>query len=794
LQQQRMIGTTISHYRILEQLGQGGMGIVYKAEDTRLHRLVALKFLPPQMSGNEDAKQRFMQEARAASALDHANICSIFDIGEAPVPGSDATQLFIVMAFYDGQTLKYRLQEGALPVAECVDIGSQLASGLQRAHAAGIVHRDMKPANIMVTDHGEVKILDFGVAKLAGGLELTQTGSTLGTAAYMSPEQARNESVDHRTDLWSLGIILYEMMTGRRPFEGDYDAAIAYAILNEAHPPIKTLRPEVPHEVAAVVDELLQKDPSNRYQSAAELSAVLEDVRASSGGSAGKDERRVKRSGWTKAQLFSAAAALSAVILVAIVGLFLNYSGGVDGQPAPATSSGTEQARAIAVLPFTDLSPGRDHEYIGDGIAEELMYGLSKLKDLRVAARSSTFYFKDKNEDIGTIAEQLSVDLVLEGSVRRDGDNLRVTAELVNAADGFQLWSERYDRRIDDVFAVQEDITRSIVDALQIELTGAESSRLSQHGTENLAAYTLYLQGRQQWNSRTEEGLGRSVDLFQQAIELDPDYARAYAGLADALTISADWGHLPALDAFERGREAAETAVRIDPDLAEGYVALAMIHGQFDRRLESAKSLFEKALSLDPDYATGHQWFAEMLQALGEYDASGIHLRRALELDPLSPIINASQPIPYVSSRDFQEALRWSKRSLEVFPDFDMGRFHLSWSYFGLGDRRQALEEADKCQLIDCLGLSAMILALDGNDVDARAILLRIEEIDGGSISPIGEAWAHIGLGEYDAAFELLNEAAGLGNSYLNYFAWTMYDPIRNDPRFRDLLTLLGYP
>ncbi len=229
-----MIGTTISHYRIIEQLGQGGMGIVYKAEDTRLHRLVALKFLPPQMSGNEDAKQRFMQEARAASALDHANICSIFDIGEAPVPGSDTKQLFIVMAFYDGQTLKYRLQDGALPVAECVDIGSQLASGLQRAHAAGIVHRDMKPANIMVTDHGEVKILDFGVAKLAGGLELTQTGSTLGTAAYMSPEQARNEAVDHRTDLWSLGIILYEMMTGRRPFEGDYDAAIAYAILNEA--------------------------------------------------------------------------------------------------------------------------------------------------------------------------------------------------------------------------------------------------------------------------------------------------------------------------------------------------------------------------------------------------------------------------------------------------------------------------------------------------------------------------------------------------------------------------------
>ncbi|MDX1739732.1 MAG: protein kinase [Rhodothermales bacterium] len=806
-----MIGTTISHYRIIEQLGRGGMGVVYKAEDTRLHRPVALKFLPPQRSGNEEAKQRFMQEARAASALDHANICSIFDIGEAPQPFGggvaakavtssgiapglpEATQLFIVMAFYEGQTLKYRLDDGPLPVDDCVDIGSQIAVGLQCAHEAGIVHRDIKPANIMVTDRGEVKILDFGVAKLAGGHELTKIGSTLGTAAYMSPEQARSEVVDHRADLWSLGVILYEMMAGRRPFEGDYEAAIAYSILNAEPTPVENLRADIPVHVSEVVHRLLSKDPDARFQSAAEAVAALQGAATTSPTIASSTPRRADPSAPAQRRLPRAAvwAAAAVVVLTAAIFGIRGLTG--SSEPAVEPTTAPEGPRAIAVLPFTDLSPDRDSEYMGDGIAEELIYALSKLKNMQVAARTSSFYFKGRNEDINSIAEQLGVDLVLDGSIRRDGEALRVTAELVNAADGFQLWSERYDRRVDDVFAVQEDITRAIVDALQIELTGAESTRLNQRGTENLEAYTLYLRGRQQWNLRTREGLANSVELFKQAIDRDPNYARAHAGLADAYIITADWGFMPGQIAREQGLAAAKQAIALDPDLPEGIIAMAAIDAWYDHNYESAISRFEKALQLDPGYATGHQWLGEVLSGVGRCREGADHMKRAIELDPLSPIINSAQSLPYLCLRDYDEVERLSLRALDVFPGFDLTRTWLAFAHMGKGDLDRAEEIVTDCGSGDCAAVRGMIWGIRGQTEKARAILQSREITELESQRLIFQSWIHIGMGELDEAFDLLNASIPGGNSYLIYVGtWEIYDSLRDHPRYATLMEDLG--
>ncbi|MBT8400288.1 MAG: hypothetical protein KJO98_07415, partial [Rhodothermia bacterium] len=465
-----------------------------------------------------------------------------------------------------------------------------------------------------------------------------------------------------------------------------------------------------------------------------------------------------------------------------------------DDAPAAATSAQQpEGPRAIAVLPFTDLSPNRDSEYMSDGIAEELIYALSKLQNLSVAARTSSFYFKGRNEDVSRIAEQLNVNLVLNGSVRRDGEALRVTAELVNASDGFQLWSERYNRQVDDVFAVQEDITRSIVEALQIELTGAESTRLNQRGTESLEAYTNYLRGRQQWNLRTRAGLENAIELLEQAIEYDPNYARAYAGLADAYIIAAEWGYMPAPVARDHARTATKQALALDPDLPEGYVALAAIEGWYKYDFDYAIAMFEEALELDPRYATGHQWFGLVLAAVGRCEDAADHSERALELDPLSPIIIASQTMPYLCLRDYDEAERLASRALALFPQFDLNRVYLSLAYMGKSDLVSAQKAVTNCELGDCIALNGMINAIRGQTEEAREALRDPAVTERESAEPVFQAWIYIGLGDFDAAFDRLYEAIPQGNSYLMFVRyWPLYDPLRDDPRFDRLLSDLG--
>jgi len=449
------------------------MGVVYKAEDTRLERAVALKFLPAEVLRYPDSKKRFVQEARAASALDHPNICTIYEIDETP-----EGQTFIAMAYYAGETLEEKLDKGEIAPADACDITEKIAKGLAEAHKKGIIHRDIKPSNIFLTEDGHVKIIDFGLAKLAQQTKLTKEHTTLGTVRYMSPEQARGDEVDHRMDIWSLGVLCYEMLTGRAPFRDDYDQAVIYSILNETPEKIRTLRPDVPPAVEKIIGKSLAKNPEERYERIEDLINDLQSVE--------------------KASL--------------------------------STPSGEEpgrEKRSIAVLPFVDMSPEKDQEYFCDGLAEELINALAHIRSLRVAARTSAFSFRGGNYDIFEIGRKLKVDTVLEGSIRKAGNRLPITAQLVGTADGYHLWSEKYDRNMEDIFAIQDEISLAIVDKLKIELLGDEESMLVKRGTDNLEAYDLYMRGRFFWEKRGLS-LKTAIGYFKRAIELNPDYALAH--------------------------------------------------------------------------------------------------------------------------------------------------------------------------------------------------------------------------------------------------------------------------
>lgn len=432
-----MIGKTVRHYRILEKLGQGGMAVVYKAEDTKLRRTVALKFLRPGITTDPNASARLTQEAQAAAALDHPNICSVYDIDEAE------GQTYIAMAYIDGQTLRQKVEKGPLGIGEAANIAWQVSEGLRKAHEQGVIHRDIKPGNIMVTEKGSVKITDFGLAKLSWGEDLTRTATVVGTVAYMSPEQASGRRVDHRTDIWALGCVLYEMLTGVRPFRGDYDQAVTQAILKENPLPVSRSRRDCPPELEALVHKCLQKDPRNRFSDAASLSNALRPFGAS------------------------------------------------ESSVSPARSGSTPHRPSIAVLPFIDMSPHRDQEYFCDGIGAELINALTHIRDFRVVARTSAFAFKGKNLDVREIGRRLSVDTVLEGSIRKAGTKLRVTAQLINVGDGYHLWSEKFDRDLEDLFAIQDEISTAIVDNLKVKLLPNERAAVEKQHTQNPEAYNL---------------------------------------------------------------------------------------------------------------------------------------------------------------------------------------------------------------------------------------------------------------------------------------------------------------
>ena len=740
-----MIGRTISHYRVIEKLGEGGMGIVYKAEDTKLKRLVALKFLLPQAFENAEHRERFIREAQTAAVLDHPNICTIFEIDETD------ELIFIAMAYVEGVSLKDKIRTGPLGAEEALDIAAQVAQGLEAAHKHGIVHRDIKSTNIMVTPSNVVKIMDFGLAKMAGNAEISKTTRSIGTAAYMSPEQGRGARVDHRTDIWSLGVVMYELLAGDLPFKGEYDAAVIYSLVNEDPVSIGELRPDLPDSVRRIVERAMEKSPEDRFQTAAEmLTSLRSPLKWAGAGTGGRKDLRSDKS--------------------------------------------------IAVLSFADVSRGRELEYLCDGIAEEIIGALTKLDGIRVVARTSAFSFKGKNEDVRTIARKLNVDTVLEGSVRKADNRLRITAQLINAADGYHLWSERYDRQMEDVFAIQDEITLAIVNKLKVSLLGGEREALVKRSTEDVEAYNLYLKGRYFWNKRTETGYLKSLEYFRQAIDKDPTYAVAHAGIADSYDLLGWYGYLAPEEAFPRARTAAERARELDPTLAEAHASLGWINANYDWDWGAAEREYEKALELNPSYATAHQWYSEFLTYMGRHDESIAEGHKAQELDPLSIIINNDVGQVYYFARRYDEAIAQLRKTLEMDPDFAVAHFLLGLALAQKARHEEAIEEGRIAMTLagedDTLILSQLgvIYALSGKEAKAREVLADLDALSREKYaSPFPVALVHAGLGENDEAFEWLGRACDRRDHWVETLkVHPVLDGLRGDARYSKLLLATG--
>ena len=590
-----MEGQTFSHYTILERLGGGGMGVVYKALDTTLDRHVALKFLPPELTRDDEARRRFMQEAKAASALDHPNVCAIHEITSTP-----DDQLFIAMGYYAGETLKQRIARGPLPVVEALDIVRQVGAGLAEAHATGIVHRDIKPANIIVTASGLVKILDFGIAKLTGATGLTETGITLGTVSYMSPEQVNGEEAGPQSDVWALGAVFYEMLTGRPPFPGDRPAVVMHGITDRPPAPLRELRSGVSPDVARVVTRALEKSRVRRYATAREFLAAMP-------------------AGGAPAAMDPEATTADATRL---------------NNPTLGPGTAASQVPSIAVLPFADMSQGKDQDYFCEGLAEELIDALARIEGLRVVARMSAFQFQAKGHDLRVVGEKLKVTTVLEGSVRKAGNRLRINAQLINVADGYHLWSERYDREMDDIFAVQDEIARAVVTELKVKLLGASSQPMVTRPTESLEAYSCYMQGRHYRFSRYN--VAKANQCFEEAVRHDPAYSAAWMGVGEAAVLGGLFLLQRPREAAAKANTAVERALALDDGLADAHVAAGKIRFWFDWRWDDAEREFRRAIELNPTDVDTYASYATALAYIGRTEEALTQATKALEIDPLS--------------------------------------------------------------------------------------------------------------------------------------------------------------
>ena len=672
-----MIGKTVSHYEILEKLGEGGMGIVYKALDTTLDRHVAIKFLPPHLQADPDAKTRFIHEAKAASALEHPNICAVYEIDETP-----DHQMYMVMPSYDGQSLQDRIKEGPVSADEALDFVEQIATGLAKAHARGIVHRDIKPGNIFVTEDGHIMILDFGLAKLAGQTKITKTGTTVGTVSYMSPEQAQGEEIDAGSDVFSLGVVLYQLLAGHLPFAAEQEAAILYKIMNEDPAPLATHRDNLVEGFQRVIDKALAKDRETRYRDA---SVLLEDLQRVRGGKEVTLVRRFSRR--ARRAVFAVAAGLGV-----IAAGFLIYSRVLDGNSGDGLLP--VSPKSIAVLPFTNLSGDPENEYFSDGITEDILTQLSKIAALTVISRTSIMRYKNTEKSLREIGKELGVATILEGSVRRSEGRVRIVGQLIDARSDKHLWAETYDRELKDIFEVQSDVAKQIAVALEAEFSPEEQDRIERKPTGDLAAYDYYLKGREYILRYTKEDNERALGLYQKALEIDPDYALAHAGIANVYTNRCfRFGFVPVW--LDSAIAVAEKALSIDPDLAEAHLALGNAYwGQ--GRLREALESYHRAVEINPGYAAAVGSIGSIHAILGE-TAEGLRwYKRSVALNPTSASAATNIAMTYADIGDYDKAAQWCHRALEIAPDYSGAEFNLGYVNLMRGNGHQALDQIEK--------------------------------------------------------------------------------------------------
>jgi serine/threonine protein kinase/Flp pilus assembly protein TadD len=840
-------GTRLGRYEITSALGAGGMGEVYLALDTKLARVVALKVLPAEVASDHQRMRRFTQEARAISALNHPNILTIHEIDQ-----TDSTH-FIVTEFIDGVTLRQHMRRTQMKIGFVLDVAIQVASALAAAHAARIVHRDIKPENIMLRTDGVVKVLDFGLAKFtekkpsneqmtdpeAPTKEIftTEPGIVIGTLLYMSPEQARGLGVDARTDIFSLGAVIFEMVTGHVPFEGETPSDVISLVLQREPPPLVSFAPDVPAELQRLVSKALAKDSRERYQSASDLlldlknlkqelefeakleHAVASGTRSASSKSVGGvvpsgittggqlapptvgkhqtreaaseasyattiAEQTATKTNW---RLWSALIVLAAAA-IALAGIVLFYP------------RGNRNISSVAVLPLINKSADAETEYLSDGITESIINNLSQLPSLRVIARNSAFRYKGRETDPQVVGRELGVEAVVTGRIVQRGENLSISVELVEIQGNKQLWGEHYERKVSDLLTVQKEIAESISENLRVQLTGAERQRVTNLYTKNTEAYQLYLRGRYYWNKRTEEAFKKSIDYFNQAIEKDPGYALAYVGLADTYQLLGSYDLLPAAEAYAKAKAAAKRGLEIDEALAEAHTSLAGIAEGYDLDWPTAQREYRRAIELNPNYATAHHWYGMHLITQARFDEARTELGRAQELDPLSLIINANLGLVSYYMKKYDRAIEQYRKTLELDPNFGAAHKYLGLAYERKGMREEAILEMQKALELSggntlFMGVLGYTYAVSGKQPEARKLLDRLKEMSKQKPVAYDMAIIHTGLGETDEAFAWLDRAYEQRSYGLLFIKVDPHlDSLRSDTRFADLVRRIGFP
>ncbi|HEU5163671.1 MAG TPA: protein kinase [Thermoanaerobaculia bacterium] len=782
----------IGHYRIRQKLGSGGMGDVYLAEDLRLRRTVALKVLPAAVARDPSRRNRFLQEAHAASVLSHPNVSTIHEVGE------DGESVFIAMEFIDGKTLSQVREQRTPSVAEVVDIALQVADALDEAQTRGIVHRDIKSANIMLTARGHVKVLDFGLAKMLltpsddeDTRIKTGAGLVVGTPYFMSPEQALGRAVDHRSDLFSLGVVLYELVTGRLPFTAKTTTETIEKITHADPEPMARFNYGLPLELERIIRKLLEKDPDRRYQSARDLIVDLKNLKRDS--ASGETPRVIAPAAPSRKRPAIATGVALAVLALAGVAYFALKNGTTAPGVAPRIDS-------VAVLPFANASSDAESDYLSDGISETIINDLSRIDGLRVVPRSTVFQFKGKQDDIQSAAETLNVNAVVTGRVLQRGESLTVSAELIDARTNAQLWGARYERSISEALALQQEISREI--SARLRPAGTESAPLRTAGemTRDPEAYQLYLKGRYHWNRRTGESLQKALGFFEEAVATDPGFALAHIGVADSYLLMEQYADRPSAETTAKAEAAIRKALEIDEMIPEAHASLGFIHMN-RRHWNEADASFRRAIELNPDYPTARHWYNIHLRQTGRLDEAYAQIRRAQELDPLSMIIGVNMvEILAMLGRD-EEAIRMGERYLEINPDFPQMLGSMSSLYSEAGRHKDAIASAEKAarlsnQVTEQVANLGTAYAAAGKEEEARAILRRLEErVATSGADPYHLATLYAALGDHERAFAALEKSIAMNSGMVGGVKVERgLRPLRSDARFEKILRRMGLP